>query len=136
MRFEEELLPPIRDRLEGLGYTVCVEFPANGKVADIVGIRKDGAVVTVELKLKKWRRALYQAFLHQAWADRVYVALPDKMEDLVCRNSQLFEEAGVGVYLVPDGTCGDVRLLIQARDSQWMSTLTRERVLATIGADR
>lgn len=68
---ESDLYAPVRDYLEGLGYTV------KGEVKDCdVAAWRDGELIVVELKRGFTLELLYQAMDRQRMADGVYVAVP------------------------------------------------------------
>ncbi len=68
---ESDLYAPVRDYLEGLGYTV------KGEVKDCdVAAWRDGELIVVELKRGFTLELIYQAMDRQRAADGVYVAVP------------------------------------------------------------
>lgn len=68
---ETDLYPPVRDLLTAQGYLAQAEV----RQCDVVAVRGDELVV-VELKLRLSLEALTQAARRQAFADRVYIAIP------------------------------------------------------------
>ena len=53
-----------------------------------------------EIKLDKWRRALFQATQAQSYADKVYCVMPvGNKRQVLLDNRELFRRAGVGVIL-------------------------------------
>jgi hypothetical protein len=50
-----------------------------------------------ELKLKNWKRALYQAFRCKSFADWVFVVLPSEKRSLALKNVDLFRSLDVGL---------------------------------------
>lgn len=52
-----------------------------------------------EIKLEKWRRALFQATQAQSYADKVYCVMPLSKKEVLVKNRKLFQSAGVGVIL-------------------------------------
>lgn len=59
-----------------------------------------GFIAAVEAKLKDWRRALQQAHRDKLFADRVYVALPEKFSNSAISNIAEFRRASVGLIVV------------------------------------
>jgi hypothetical protein len=68
---ETDLYKPVRDYLEGLGYTVRSEV----KDCDITAVKEEELVI-VELKTSFNLKLLVQAVKRQRATDRVYVAIP------------------------------------------------------------
>jgi len=54
------------------------EVPMGRRRADVVLTRSDGELISIELKMNDWARALSQAILNQLWVDRSYIAIPNK----------------------------------------------------------
>lgn len=52
-----------------------------------------------ELKLKNWKRALYQAFRCKSFADWVFVVLPSEKRSLASKNVDLFRSFNVGLWI-------------------------------------
>jgi hypothetical protein len=58
----------------------------------------EGKTIAVELKLRKWQKALQQAALYQLCSDYSYVAMPwDRAKEL---KFHFFQAAGVGILAV------------------------------------
>lgn len=62
--------------------------------------------VAVELKLKKWERAIQQALVYQLCADLVYIALPVEAVDSRCLDS--VHRYGLGLLLVNPVRCREL----------------------------
>ncbi len=52
-----------------------------------------------EIKLEKWRRALFQATQAQSYADKVYCVMPLSKRKVLVENREVFRNAGVGLIL-------------------------------------
>ena len=61
-----------------------------------------GFVVAVEAKLKNWRQAIQQAYRDRLFADRVYVALPDRFASGAIENLSEFRRASIGLIVLTD----------------------------------
>jgi hypothetical protein len=69
-------------------------------------------IVTIEVKVGDWRRALAQAARNRIFAHRSFVALPEQAAERV-KTETIFRELGIGLLKVdPDG---DVRVVRRAR---------------------
>lgn len=59
-------------------------------------------LISIELKLKDWNRAIVQASLHRIFSDAAYIALPiSRISDLTCETAQ---RHGIGVLAVEEET--------------------------------
>ena len=80
------------------------EVPAPGGVPDLVMFVHDGRqvyyVVTMEFKLRDWRRALRQAFRHRNYGNEAYVVLDGAHAMAAIEHIDLFKMANVGLATV------------------------------------
>lgn len=64
-----------------------------------------GFITAIEAKLKNWQKALQQATRNKLFANRVYVAVPEKYSTAPLANISCFREASVGlIVLCEDNT--------------------------------
>ena len=79
-RREQDLAHPVRRYLRNRAFRRQVEeMPFYEYRMDMYGYsRRDDLTVAVELKLKKWTRAIEQALLYQLCSDLVYIAMPSE----------------------------------------------------------
>jgi DNA-binding transcriptional ArsR family regulator len=68
-------------------------------------------ICAFELKLKDWRRALYQATRYRSFSHRVFVVMPSESADTAFRYQDSFRKANIG--LVGHDTTGNSRVLIR-----------------------
>jgi hypothetical protein len=81
-------------------------------------------VTAVELKLRRWREALYQAVSYLKFADRSYVVLDG---DQIARDEEMikaFRVSGVGLFMLRAGVLSDVV------DARVQSCVSPQRVQA------
>jgi hypothetical protein len=102
-RYESELLAPVATFLKRQGYRCQLpELPFYEYRIDVAGYDPgQDRIVAVELKLKRWRRALQQAYVYQLCADLAYVAMPLRATSRVDRDE--LAKTGVGLIGVEDG---------------------------------
>ena len=101
------MLPAVRRALQKMGYSVADEVRILGKTLDVVGARCPAPeLVTIELKLADWRRALCQAYVNQAFAGSAFVAL----DEVFVHRADLESFRQLGVGLMQVGTEADVVL--------------------------
>lgn len=96
---EKELVAPIRGLFPANRFMMKTEVPFNGKTIDVLLLdRKTQQIIAVELKIRKWQKALRQAAVYQLCAAKVYVALWHKY--IKKRNRNLMTEYGLGLIAV------------------------------------
>lgn len=100
MKREQELYPPIKQKLERQGYEVKGEVGA----ADLVACRGDDPPVVVELKLRFSLSLFHQAIARLSVTDLVYVAVPKPTGKSARRslkdNLSLCRRLGLGLITV------------------------------------
>lgn len=96
---EEKLFSPIKRLFSAKHYLVKREIPFNGKTIDVLVLdRKTRRLIAIELKVRKWRKALRQAAVYQLCASQVYIALWHK--HLNETNKELIAKYGLGIIEV------------------------------------
>jgi len=99
-RSESELTLPVARYFHRKGYrwqTTELQFYEYN--IDIYGFsRTANLTVSIELKIKNWRRAFQQALVYQLCSDLVLMALPQETVHRVDRN--LLEAEGIGLLSV------------------------------------
>ena len=86
--------------------------------------RRNDTTVAVELKLKKWTRAIEQALLYQLCSDLVYIAMPCTEVKKV--DTALLVEHGIGLLAVKEQRCREV---LPASPSRELRRHYREKYL-------
>ncbi len=76
---------------------VTKEVPFLSRCIDIVMIDSNNNIISVELKIKKWRHAIEQAINHKLGADRSYICLPRR--SITDSMLQALSSSGVGLML-------------------------------------
>ncbi len=71
--------------------------------------QKNVSVISFELKLKDWKKAVNQAFRYRSFSDISYVVLSSKSIDVASRNMKMFERYNIG--LARFDADGDFRIL-------------------------
>lgn len=83
------------------GFKVFSQVPLKTRRVDLVCVpQKGGKITAIELKVKDWKKAFDQALGCTLFADRVYVALPQKYTRRV--QPQVLDEYGIGLLGVGD----------------------------------
>lgn len=99
---EEYLLKPVLRLFPKEKYHRFKEVPLGRKRVDLLCVCKteENPEVCVELKVKNWRKALWQAIINFQMAKRSYVAVWHKYVQRVERESDLLNKYGVGLISV------------------------------------
>jgi hypothetical protein len=111
---ECDLSLPVRRFLGREGCSrVIRELPFFDRSIDVYGIAwgEESKTIAVELKLRKWQKALHQAALYQLCSDYSYVAMPKEVAHTLERKN--FSAAGIGILAV-DTTSKAVEVLLPA----------------------
>lgn len=108
--FEKEMQKPVKNWVSNKGLKTKTEVKTHGKIPDVVGFAGKEIVVTVELKIKDWKRALYQATINTVYAHESYIAMPAERKKLLQSKKHMFEKWGVGVLIVHHN--GEVEVLL------------------------
>lgn len=118
---EEDLLrkvgvsrPVLRKWLQALSDAGLVERDS-GDFYSLADRRKMPKVeiCSFELKLKNWRRALYQATRYRSFSQRVFVVMPSRSAQVAWKHKHLFQKANVG--LVSHDVSGRSRILVRPK---------------------
>lgn len=122
---EDELCELVSKYAKRRGFTRQVrELPFFEYKIDLYGFSKPtGDTIAIELKLKNWRRALYQTLIYQLCSDYVFMALPET-------NVRIVDEAELarhGVGLIAVGPHGRCRVCLEAARSTEVRDHYREQ---------
>jgi hypothetical protein len=110
----------VRRIRESFSISVGHEVPLLGRTVDLVYIKND-IVVSIEFKLRDWKKAISQARDHLLGADYAYICMPRRTITDGLR--QELEEAGVGLVFYKDGDDWPFEVVISAPKSKdtWMA---------------
>ena len=116
-------LPLFRDQM----VSVTREVAFYRKRVDLVGLTARGDLVAVELKVRAWKRVLWQASSNQLFADFSYVAVWHRT--LTFLDLILLKQRGIGVIVIRENGARTVR---RASRSPLLRTVHREAVLEAL----
>ena len=99
---ESELLAPVLRLFPKREYKRFAEAELGRKRIDLLCVprRSEDESVSVELKVRDWKKALWQASHNFHVAEQSYVAIWHRYLPAVERNRTLFETYGVGIIVV------------------------------------
>jgi hypothetical protein len=122
---EKEMQKPIREYFTERQYSVFDEARLFSRKIDVVAKRRN-QVVTVELKLHDWKRAISQAYLNQRVSDYSFVALPEPLWNRIDRKIYSVSVAyGIGLLSVD----GVARQIMRAEHSKRIQPHLRKSFL-------
>ena len=98
---ESELLSPVLAMFEVPGYSAVLEAKLSRKRIDVLLIPNAGGHwISIELKVKDWKKALWQAAINTQLSDHSYVALWHTTVQCALGQENLFRSYGVGIISV------------------------------------
>jgi hypothetical protein len=111
----------------------CREVPVLGRSVDLAYVR-DGVLITVEFKVRDWRRALLQVRAHLLAADYCYICMPDRR---VSNDMELsLERTGVGLLFYTEEGKWPFTQVIEAKRSEETWETARSWALEYIGENQ
>ena len=118
-RKEAELTEPVARYFHRRGFRKQVtELQFYEYCIDIYGFSQvENLTVSVELKIKNWRRAFEQSLVYQLCSDYVFMALPQETIHRVDQN--MLEAEGIGLISV--GVNNRCQMIIEPRPSYVIS---------------
>ncbi len=99
---EEDLLKPVLRLFPKRTYRRFREVPLGRKKIDVwcVSKREEESEACIELKIRDWRTALWQAIINFQMAPKSYIAIWHKYAERVEKEATLLEQYGVGLISV------------------------------------
>lgn len=122
---EASIEPDVKKFIENQGYDVFPQVQVLGRRIDLLGIR-ERRMLAVELKVRDWRHAIYQAYLASLCANRVYVAVPNSTLHLVARD--VFVQNGIGLLSVNGG----VDVVVEASELNNVHPILQHRIAKSL----
>ncbi len=122
---EKRLVNVLRNYLRRNNYTKC-QVRHYEKRIDLVMVCSDsGELCAIEAKTENWKRAIEQAVVNLAVAERSYIAIYSNFAHRV--SLEELDKNGIGLISV--GTkWGDVKLIKEADSSPFVNLLMNERL--------
>ena len=123
---ESELLPAVIRLFEPTATRSFLEAKLSRKRIDVVFVPdSSGPWTAVELKVRNWKKALWQAAVNRQLAEFSYVALWYTTVPLALDHCALFKSYGVGIVSV---TSTDAAIVLEARCTE-TDTRPRQQLL-------
>lgn len=123
---ETELLSPVLALFELPGYQTVLEAKLSRKRIDVLLIpNEEGPWISIELKVKDWKKALWQAAINTQLSDRSYIALWHTRVRSALERESLFRSYRVGIISVSEA---DAEIVLEPSVST-ISTRVRQQQL-------
>jgi len=124
-RKEAELTDPVARYFSRKGYRwQATELPFYEYHIDIYGFsRASDLTVSIELKIKNWRRAFEQTLVYQLCSDLALMALPKETVHRV--DQDLLQAEGIGLLVV--GVSNRCQMILEPRSSRVVSDTYKRR---------
>lgn len=128
-RTEQAYVLDAYKRLRKEGVPSLWEAPIMGRSVDLVYLDETD-LITIEFKLKDWRKGLRQARDHQIGADFAYLCIPHREASLALRDAA--KDAGVGLLRFSDGLGWPFEIIQPALRSTLTWSVIREQLLGRL----
>jgi hypothetical protein len=135
---ETELLSPVLALFELPGYQTVLEAKLSRKRIDVLLVpNEEGPWISIELKVKNWKKALWQAAINTQLSDRSYVALWHTRVRSALERESLFRSYRVGIISVSEaGAKIVIEPTISAISTRaWQQKLTLDELVGAKGRD-
>lgn len=103
---------------------VTTEFYYMRGRTDVVALTINRKVIAFEMKLKKWKEALHQAYRNTCFAHLSYVVVPEEVVELAIRCADEFHKRSVGICYLSEGK---VVIALEARESAPLQSWLTQR---------
>ncbi len=114
---ELELVKPVSDYFKNQGCNVRYKVRIGFCYADIVAFKDDEAIA-VKLKLRDWKKALFQAKNYQLGCNYVFIAVPLWRAYNFLRKAEYYlKKEGIGLLIINEKTF-EVKKIINAKQSK------------------
>lgn len=109
-KFEKELVSefllllnnPRQERWQLL--STITEFNYTRGRTDVIAVNQEKQIIAFEMKLKKWRDALHQAYRNTCFAHFSYIVVPEKVAKYAIKYANDFYRRSVGICYISDST--------------------------------
>jgi hypothetical protein len=91
---------------------------------DVLARDRASSLIAFEAKLTDWRRAFLQAYRNTAYANKVYVLLPDSIVHRAIKSREEFEDRGIGLCTF-DGK--KIRIVVEAVEQEPLLEWVRKK---------
>lgn len=113
------------------------EFNYNRGRVDVIALTGSKDIIAFEVKLKKWRSALHQAYRNTCFANYSYVIVPENIAKRALMYSPEFDDRAVGLCYISDGNLVIAHEAARSEPIQpWLSIQATETLTSGVGICR
>ena len=97
---EHEMVQDCYNKLNNLGYykEIYLEVPYMSRCIDMILVKNDDEIISIEFKLSNWKKALKQAKTHRYGANKAYICMPEPARGFKQEFIDALKELGIGLY--------------------------------------
>lgn len=128
---EKEMQNHISDYYKKQGFNVFKEIPFLEKRIDLLCVNKD-QILSIELKIKDWKRVLWQAYINQLFTTKSYVCIWHKTLNCIDKNE--FAKFGIGIISMDEKS--NFITILEAKKSKYMYSELLEKLKEKLGIKR
>ncbi len=77
---------------------IVLEVPYLSRCIDMVLVDRDDKIISIEFKLKNWKKAIEQAQDHKLGVDKAYICMPDNKRECSEAMYNSLVNSGVGLF--------------------------------------
>ncbi|MFW6311373.1 MAG: hypothetical protein ACOC1K_03970 [Nanoarchaeota archaeon] len=97
---------------------IYLEIPYMSRSIDMVIVKKDDRIITIEFKLKNWKKALKQAIVHKYGATEAYICMPEPARGFQEEFIFSLKNKGIGLYQYRPEKENPLDLFVEAREEK------------------
>jgi len=115
---EFEIVQLTKRKLEKQGKDVYTDVPFLSRCIDMIIIENNSEIISIEFKIKDWRKAVQQARDHMLGVDKAYICLPVKKRGVSKNLERLLIQYGVGLLFFHEKKKEPLEEIIPAQKSK------------------
>ena len=97
---------------------IYLEVPYMSRYIDMVIVKNDNKIITIEFKLKNWKKALKQAKVHKYGANEAYICMPEPARGFKEEFIRALNNKGIGLYQYREKQENPLDEVVQAREEK------------------
>ncbi|MFW5889582.1 MAG: hypothetical protein ACOCUD_04300 [Bacillota bacterium] len=117
---ENEMVQDCYKKLNKIGKykEIHLEVPYMSRCIDMILIKNNDDIITIEFKLSNWKKALKQAKTHRYGANEAYICMPEPALGFKPDFIDELEEKGIGLYKYNPGEDMPLETVVEAKEPQ------------------
>ncbi len=117
---ENEMVQDCYNKLKGLSIykEIHLEVPYMSRCIDMILIKNNDDIITIEFKLTNWKKALKQAKTHKYGANKAYICMPEPAKGFKSNFIKLLKKMDIGLYKYNPQKNMPLEIIQLAKESQ------------------